>query len=270
MRRVLALLFTCLLAIACVPSLGMRIGIIATGQSSDSSNPGILVELFTSEGCSSCPPADELLRQLDAKRDFAKTQLVVLGEHVDYWDQTGWRDRFSSREFTDRQAEYARRLSTSGPYTPQIVIDGKKQLIGNDSHALAAALLEASEQPKASVLISAADFDGKDLRLKLQTTALPEGHKHGDLYVAVADNSDETRVQGGENSGHQLRHVAVLRTLQKVGKIGPEGTQKDITLHVPKDLERDNLRVVAFVQEPGNGAVLGSTLKILNEKTASR
>lgn len=249
----------------------MQSGSVAVGQTSESSNPGILVELFTSEGCSSCPPADELLRQLDAKRKVTKGQIVVLGEHVDYWDHDGWRDRFSSHEFTDRQEEYAHRFATSsGPYTPQIVVDGKQQFVGNDARALATALLEASAQPKMSMLISAADFDGKDLRLKLQTTALPEGHKHGDLYVAIADNSDETHVQGGENSGHQLRHVAVLRTLQKVGKIGPEGTQKDVTLHVPKDLERDNLRVVAFVQEPGNGAVLGSTLRILSEKTASR
>jgi hypothetical protein len=270
MRRVVALLFVCLLATASVLSLGIQSGMVSTAQGSDSSNPGILVELFTSEGCSSCPPADELLRQLDAKRNITKSQIVVLGEHVDYWDHAGWRDRFSSHEFTDRQEEYAQRFATSsGPYTPQIVVDGKQQLVGNDARALAAALSKATAEPKASVLIADADLDGKDLRLKLQTSALPEGHKRGDLFVAVADNSDETLVQGGENSGHQLRHVAVLRTLQKVGKVGPEATQKDLTLHIPKDLPKDNLRVVAFVQESGNGAVLGSTVRILSEKNAT-
>jgi len=249
----------------------MQSGIVATTQRSDSADPGVLVELFTSEGCSSCPPADDLLRQLDAKRNLTKTQIVVLGEHVDYWDHDGWRDRFSSHEFTDRQDEYARRFATSsGPYTPQIVVDGQQQFVGNDARALSAALSKAAAEPKASVFITSTDFDGKDLRLRLQTSALPEGHKRGDLYVAVAENSDETRVQGGENSGRELRHVAVLRTLQKVGKIGPEGTEKDLTLHIPKDLPRDNLRVVAFVQESGNGAVLGSTVRILSEKNATR
>src|SRR5207302_7050849 len=129
---------------------------------------------------------------------------------------------------------------------------------------------KAATQSKASVLIREADVDGSELKVKLEVGALPPGHKRGELFVAVADNSDETPVKGGENSGRELRHVAVLRSLQKVAKVGQEGLQKDFTLHLPKDLNKDNLRVVAFVQESGNAAVLGSGVRILSEKIATR
>jgi len=260
-----------LLATSMLLSLGAtQTGTVTPSASSDSAKLGILVELFTSEGCSSCPPADELLRRLDQQRAISKCQIVVLGEHVDYWDQGGWHDRFSSHEFTDRQQEYARRFSTAGPYTPQMVVDGKREFVGNDSRSLQAALDKARTEPKASVIISSADLDGNELRLKLETGALPPGHRRADLYVAVAENSDETRVQGGENSGRRLQHAAVLRILEKIAKAGPEGVERATVLHIPKDLSKDNLRVVAFIQEPGNGAVLGSTVRILGEKTASR
>jgi hypothetical protein len=271
MRRILAVAFLYLLAKSMsAPLLGMQAGPVISPPNPDSSKSGILVELFTSEGCSSCPPADELLRKLDAQRNTSQSQIVVLGEHVDYWDRIGWRDRFSSHEYTDRQEEYARRFGISGPYTPQMVVDGRHEFVGNDSHSLEAALRVASAEAKALVSISASDIDGNDLILKLEASALPEGHKRGDLYIGVAENSDETRVGGGENSGRQLRHVAVLRSLQKVAKVGPEGTQKDVTLHLPKDLARDNLRVVAFVQEPGNGAVLGSAVRIVSQKVSTQ
>ena len=117
-------------------------------------SPGILIELFTSEGCSSCPPADELLRKLDAQQTANGLQLVVLGEHVDYWNGTGWRDRFSSRDYTDRQEEYARRFRTSGPYTPQMVVDGRREFVGNDPRLLQAALRDAASQSKTNLQIS--------------------------------------------------------------------------------------------------------------------
>jgi len=262
--------FVSLLTTLLIVPLAKQSATLLSAQISQSSAPGILVELFTSEGCSSCPPADELLRQLDAQRSASKSQIVVLSEHVDYWDGTGWRDRFSSREYTDRQEEYARRLGIPGPYTPEMVVDGKQEFVGNSLHLLRDALEKAAARPKASVLIPAADIDGNELKLKLVVSALPPGHKRANVYVAIADNADQTPVKGGENSGRELRHVAVLRSLQKVAKAGEEGLQKDFTLHLPKDLNKDNLRVVAFVQESGNAAVLGSAVRILGEKIATR
>src|SRR5580765_1125906 len=138
MKRALAFALCLLLSSAFAVLHGMQSG--ASAENSESPAPGILVELFTSEGCSSCPPADELLRKLDSMHTIANNQIVVLGEHVDYWDGTGWRDRFSSREYTNRQQEYAYRLSVPEPYTPQIVVDGKQQFVGNNAGSLQAAL----------------------------------------------------------------------------------------------------------------------------------
>jgi hypothetical protein len=226
--------------------------------------PGILVELFTSEGCSSCPPADMLLRQLDFQRVTPEAEIVVLGEHVDYWDHNGWRDRFSSRDYTDRQAEYAQRFHIPGPYTPQMVVDGSREFVGNDAPSLKSALAKAAAEPKVLIFLTAV-ATGSELRVSIKTGALPEQVRQGDLYVALADNSDETQVKGGENTGRRLQHVAVARILQRVGKVARDGTEKELKLKEPKDSSQENLRVVAFIQESGYGRVIGAAGRTLKD-----
>jgi hypothetical protein len=229
------------------------------------SKPGILVELFTSEGCSSCPPADEVLRQLDAQAGKTSSQLVVLSEHVDYWDRTGWRDRFSSHEYTERQEEYTQRLHVPEPYTPEMVVDGKSEFLGNDTDRLQAALRDAAAHQKASLQISAQEINPTQLMVDLTVGSLPGGSKRADLYLALADNQDQTQVKGGENSGRSLQHVAVLRSLQKVGRIDSQGGQKQVKLRLPKSDTPLSFRIVAFVQESDNGPVLGAAVKQLGE-----
>lgn len=229
--------------------------------------PGILVELFTSEGCSDCPPADELLRQLDVQANNTPHEIVVLGEHVDYWDGQGWHDRFSSHDYTERQVEYARRLHVHDPYTPQIVVDGQVQFVGNDARRLQAALREAASHPKGTLNIDAKETNPAELVVNLQVGPLPDGSKRADLYLALADNSDETRVGGGENSGRSLHHVAVLRSLERVAKVNADGLQKEVRLKLPKSESAGNHRLVAFVQEPDEGPVLAAAVKLLGEPT---
>lgn len=229
-----------------------------------SAKPGILVELFTSEGCSSCPPADALLRQLDAQSNKAATEIVVLSEHVDYWDGQGWHDRFSSHDYTERQEEYARRLHVDEPFTPQMVVDGTSQFTGNDVGHLQSALRDAASRAKTTVRVDAREVNPTEILVSLEAGQLPTGSKHADLFVALADNHDQTQVGGGENSGKSLQHVAVLRSLQKIGKVGPEGLQKEVKLRLPKG-DPGNLRLIAFVQESDNGPVLGATVKLLGE-----
>ncbi|HWC18027.1 MAG TPA: DUF1223 domain-containing protein [Terriglobales bacterium] len=231
---------------------------------------GILVELFTSEGCSSCPPADQLLRQLDLHTLAKGEQIVVLGEHVDYWDGTGWRDRFSSRDFTDRQAEYARRFNISGPYTPQMVVDGTREFVGNDPRLLQSALNDAASRPKASITISWEEVGATEIIAKIKVAPLPQGAKHVDLYIALADNADETQIGGGENSGKLLKHVAAVRSLDKTARVGLQGIEKEVRFRIPKSVTAQNLRVVAFVQETNNGAVLGAAVKLLAGEVAIR
>jgi hypothetical protein len=239
--------------------------VVGANSAQPKSQSGILVELFTSEGCSSCPPADELLRKIDAHIMPDGEAIVVLGEHVDYWDATGWHDRFSSHDYTERQQEYARRFNISGPYTPQMIVDGRREFVGNDGHLLESALAEAAGKGKASVSISLGELSAAEFTLTVRVGSLPCGVKHSDLYVALADNSDETRVGGGENSGRTLHHVAAVQSLQKIGKVGPEGLEKQIRLRIPKSGNPGNLRAIAYVQEPDFGAVIGAATVHLAE-----
>src|SRR5215213_894825 len=116
----------------------------------------VLVELFTSEGCSSCPPADALLETLDRTQPVAGAETIVLSEHVDYWNQIGWTDPFSSEQFSQRQQAYAKRLRIDGAYTPQMVVDGTAEFVGSDRKVGLAAIGKAAGIPKAVVRISAA------------------------------------------------------------------------------------------------------------------
>ena len=218
---------------------------------------GVLVELFTSEGCSSCPPADALLGQLD------KLAPVKSVEHVDYWDGVGWHDRFSSRQYTDRQNDYARRFKLDSPFTPQMVIDGTQQLVGNNTTALQSALNSAVSKNRATLHISAERKDEKHLSVNVEAGPLPEGSKRADVFVAVADNSAETQVGGGENSGRKLNHVAVARSLRKCGSVPAAGGQLQFTVPVEKGFDVEKQRLVVFLQEPGGGQVLGAAAKQL-------
>jgi len=251
----------------CLNVLGQSVE--ATSKTT-SAKPGILVELFTSEGCSSCPPADQLLRQIDSHTMPNGDQIIVLGEHVDYWDGTGWRDRFSSRDFTDRQAEYARRFNISGPYTPQMVVDGRREFVGNDSRLLQRALNEAASRPKAAISISSEEIGATEIVAKVKVAPLRDGPKHADLFVALAGNTDETHIGGGENSGKVLRHAAAVRSLARAAKLGQQGIEKEVRFRIPKSVTVQNLRIIAFLQEANNGAVLGAAVKLLDGEVATR
>ena len=200
----------------------------------------ILVELFTSEGCSSCPPADRILEQLDP-------QVVVLSEHVDYWDHLGWKDRFSSHAVTQRQEDYARLLHLDGPYTPQMVVDGTTEFNGSDGARARQVLTAEAQRPKAAVQI-ARTASG----LQVDVTGAP--HSAG-VYLAIADNSAESQVGAGENHGRLLHHVAILRTLRKLGSVKKGGAFSQL-VEAPGPAQR----AVVFVQESDLGAIEGAAV----------
>ncbi len=206
----------------------------------------VLAELFTSEGCSSCPPADALLRKLDHVQPVPNAHIIVLSEHVDYWNTSGWRDPFSSPQFSKRQEDYADRLG-SEVFTPQLIVDGREQFAGGDARAIQAAIARAAARPKSLLHILQAKRETSSVSVQISMQQLMNARGH--IWIAIADEVDESNVTRGENSGRTLSHVAVVRRLNKVADI-PKGKALETTLHLPFDpaWTTNGKRIVAFVE----------------------
>jgi hypothetical protein len=220
----------------------------------------VLVELFTSEGCSSCPPADALLAKLDHDQPFPNAEIIVLGEHVDYWDGQGWNDRFSSSQYTDRQKDYEDHLHVKeGAYTPQMVVDGTDQFVGNNPSRAQQAIEHAAKNPKLKLTLSQPAVDGRKVSASVSASALDGTKPQGDLYAALVDPTDVTDVHGGENGGRHLQHVGVVRSLQHIGSVKQLGSGPvSFNLKAPTDAKPQTMRVVVFAQQNGPGPVLGA------------
>jgi len=217
----------------------------------------ILVELFTSEGCSSCPPADRLLQQLDQSQPIARAELIVLSEHVDYWNSIGWKDPYSAEFFSKRQGAYASHFHSNSVYTPQMIVDGSAELVGSETAQVNQALEKARSTTKVAVRLSSVFFDKGTMHARVDVAALP---KPAEVFFVLALNRAESQVASGENSGRHLTHVAVVQHLEKIGSLEPgKAFTKDIELKLQSGANPANLRAIAFVQEPGPGKVLGAT-----------
>jgi len=225
----------------------------------------VLVELFTSEGCSSCPPADSLLEKMDALQPIPGTQLIVLSEHVDYWNHDGWTDPYSSPSITDRQSAYVRALGLKTPFTPQFLVDGTAELQTHDTEQIVQFLRKAASAPKVPMrLVSVSIEPGNPaiVQGRVESDVNSEKHK-ADVFVAIALDHADSQVLRGENNGRHLSHVAVVKEFTKVGKLEPEKSLSQdfrVKLKLPGPASM-NLRIVAFAQESGPGKVLGVVLK---------
>jgi hypothetical protein len=244
--------------------VGLAVAIAATlvvasrGDDMTNQRQPVLVELFTSEGCSSCPPADALLEKLDREQPIAGAQIIVLSEHVDYWNHLGWTDPFSSAAFSARQETYARRFGLDGPYTPEMVVDGGAECNGSDSRKAEAAIRHAIEAPKVGIRMRAAASG--DAAVTLEVDPLPEGKIHkANIYVARAADRGTSDVLGGENRGRTLRYVSIVGDIQPVGSIsGNAMFTKQLPVRGAK--APPGSRLIAFVQEGGTGRVLGAAM----------
>jgi hypothetical protein len=219
----------------------------------------VLVELFTSEGCSSCPPADDLLARLDRDQPVPTADIVTLGEHVDYWDSLGWHDRFSSPQLTARQSAYTQRLQLDDNYTPQMIVDGLQQFVGNDtSHALRA-IAGAAQTSKLELTLSTITYDGAHLLGSVSCAPRPGSLPGGDIYAAVVQSTATTQVRSGENGGRTLHHASVVRTLQRIGSLSDLAAKPlAFSLSTPRDAPIAAFRVVVFAQRSGQGAILAA------------
>jgi hypothetical protein len=224
----------------------------------------ILVELFTSEGCSSCPPVDEFVRHIDETQPVPGAQLIVLSEHVDYWNQDGWKDKYSSSQFTDRQNGYVHALNLQTAYTPQMIVDGYIELKGSSAD-IEQTFAKELKVAKIPVRIASAKIEApSQLKVKVEADA---AEKHGGtVWVAVALDHAASQVSAGENSGKQLQHVAVVEELRKVGKLDKgKPFSQDVAVKLKPDTDPKNLRIIAFIQESNEGKVLGATgVKVSN------
>ncbi len=205
----------------------------------------VVVELFTSEGCSSCPPADALLARL-AREGLPGTRVLGLSEHVDYWNGPGWRDPFSSPLFTQRQEAYAGQLGSSTLYTPQAVVDGEAEVLGGDEAGLRAAILRAARAPRGALV----------LRRSPEGIAVEGAWPGGraTVRVALVEDGVESRVTGGENGGRTLRHDGVVRWLGTAGE--GDGAFRGAVALPPAG--RGRVRVVAFAQAGSTGRILAA------------
>lgn len=202
----------------------------------------VLAELFTSEGCSSCPPADALLAKLHREQPVPGVSIVVLSEHVDYWNYIGWRDPFSSAQFSRRQQSYGARFRLNSVYTPQMVIDGEIEVLGSDPRRVKAAIETAARRTKSAIALTAGNRSAR-----VEIDAAPRA----DVWLAIADENAESSVNRGENSGRKLAHVMVARSLERIGEANPSARfSREVRL------ERSG-RVIVFLQERGEGKVLG-------------
>lgn len=218
----------------------------------------VLVELFTSEGCSSCPPADQLLDALDSLQPVEPAEIVVLSHHVDYWNYLGWKDPYSTPAASLRQGTYSRRFRIDSVYTPQAVIDGREQLVGNDARGVQSAIGRSAKPEKLPVSISSIRRDGSAVIVRLEVPKIPAefAQNRAELWLALASDHKTSSVRSGENSGRTLTHVAVVSKLDVVAQITKaKGFSGELRL--PLGSESGDFRVVAAVQEPGGGPVIG-------------
>ncbi len=216
--------------------------------------PAVLVELFTSEGCSSCPPADRVLSQLEKQQPNADAEIITLALHVDYWNYLGWKDEFSQKQFSERQNGYAERFKLDSIYTPQMVVDGQTQFVGSNLGTAQKAISDSAKMNKATIEITNAN---DNLAVKIS-----DAPAHDDAYVwlAIAEDDLKTNVRRGENGGKTLDHVSVVREMKLLGTLASTDKtfEAETVLQFNSAWKKENLKFVIFVQGKESKRVFGA------------
>ncbi len=234
---------------------------------SDGSRPRpVVLELFTSEGCSSCPPADAFLKQVAEAGRVNDVDVIPIEEHVDYWDRLGWRDPFSSQDWTERQEQYAHVFRHEGPFTPQFVVNGRRDFVSMSSHQALQSIVEASSASAAELHLSPTGDSPRSAEFSITIeNAPPEAHSAA-LLLAVTERGLSSNVLRGENQGRNLVHAPVLRALTRV-RI-PKATQSAVMetkakIALNPSWKRENLRFVIFLQDQKSLHIVGAAASTL-------
>lgn len=214
--------------------------------------PVVVLELFTSQGCSSCPPADKALQDLTQQAAHAGQAVYGLSFHVDYWDRLGWRDPFSAKQFTDRQRQYDRTLNTQ-TYTPQLVINGQQDIIGGQRGRIEQAIQAIQKQP-ASAFVGVDGSITRDAKQMTINYTLSAAGPYR-VNVALVQKEARTAVQNGENGGRTLVNTNVVRQFKTIDESGISG---NVTLPLPAGLAADQTAVLVYVQRADNQQIVGA------------
>lgn len=227
----------------------------------------VVVELFTSEGCSSCPAADAALRVLENEQSLPGIEVIALGQHVDYWNRLGWKDPYSSAALTQRQRDYAAGFG-SGSYTPQAVVNGQYEFVGSRHQELTETIVRAARAPRATVQLGRTAAGS----LVVRVTDLPAGTRPAEVMLAITESNLSTQVGRGENSGRLLRHAAVVRELRPLGSVATDGTfTTTAPLQLAATWKAQNLRAVVLVQEKNSRRIVGvGSLPLIGTALTSR
>lgn len=207
-----------------------------------------VVELFTSEGCSSCPPADKLVARVE--QEYQGKAVYILAYHVDYWDQLGWKDRFSAATFSNRQRQYANWLHLNSIYTPQIVVNGLTEFVGSNERALEKAIVKGLTDSSLNRLSLRAQVDNSRLKVDYETDVADKG---AILVLALIQKSGQSAVRAGENEGLTLMHVQIVRKLISEAIKSKNG---NIALDLQKDSEPKKLELIGFIQDKKDGRII--------------
>ena len=251
---------------AAVPALAVAVAASAVlawaRPPGDATSPvPVIVELFTSEGCSSCPPVDTFLRKLDAVQPIQGVEVIGMEEHVDYWNQDGWVDPYSGMQWTSRQKEYVFRFKDKTPYTPQMIVDGAKEMVNPTTAGVFNAIRQAAEQENTQVSVEPGARDGKDaeqFRIHVATESGSAKQPKADVWLAVTEDGLQMQVTAGENNGRTLRHAAVVRSLERIGTISRKGAfSADPRVKFKSNWNKPNLRVIVFVQDHKSLRIVG-------------
>jgi hypothetical protein len=241
----------------CLPAWGQA----SAGPAAAPAQPHpVLVELFTSEGCSDCPPADAVLAQLDTK-GFPGAQVIVLSEHVTYWNHLGWTDPYSFDEIDLRQQNYVRQFGLDSPATPQFVVDGAMQLAGSNPPVLAGFITRAAATPKIPIEIGNAHrVANGSVEFTVRTATAPKAT----LFAVIAENATHSEVSHGENAGRTLHHVAVVRVIKEFGSSATDGRVLQLSGGnvIRAEKNGEPLRLVVFLVS--HSRVVGAAEQILN------
>jgi len=221
----------------------------------------VVLELFTSEGCSSCPPADALISELGT----SSKSVIPLAYHVDYWNHLGWSDPFSSRQWSERQSDYARAMNLEGEYTPQMVISGAWQCGGSDAGSIERAVAAARSQPalgRTSIQTSLAAAGSRKLQVKVNAQLLTAGPGRLVVMLAIYESGLVSKIGAGENGGREITYDYTVRKLLPVFELdGAKGGSvgKELTIDLDPSWSMDHVGVAAFIQDPATLRIDGAS-----------